>query len=266
MSTLPIFGFTPNRFTLHNASPQAVDLRWGGVQFTVPPTDMVGPKAALDADGQPIPGTVQLEDSVVTDKDGSIPEAGSPPNWHAFEAVRNLLGVDPVTKEMKGELAKAGISFMPNAPTKDVVAQVKQDGTRRYEEHLLNWAQYTVSAYEARVQSAKMAGVQPAPPDQDYARALIVLRKHETKLKAAMSTPEVGDDEEAMALAVAKAEALKMAERAAAGKDIDKNKLAEELMTDPKTRAYLLSKGYRIRKKGYLDVPDEAPEELSEAP
>lgn len=264
---VPLFGFAPNRFTLHNASPHRIDLRWGGVQFTVPPIDEVGPKPAIDADGDPIPGTVLLEDSLVTDATGSIPPAGSPPNWLAFEAVRNLLGVDTVTKEATGEVAKAGVSFVPNSPDKSVVAAIRADGQRRYQEHLLEWAQYTVSAYESRVQSAKMAGVQPAPPDQDYARALLVLRKHEAKLRETMGAGAPEDPEEIRVLAVAKARAMEMAKEAAAGKDVDHQKLAEELLQDPKTRAYLLSKGYRIRKRGHLDVPDAGGAEgLDEGP
>lgn len=260
---IPTFGYMPNQFTLHNASPERVDLRWGGVMFTLPGVDEIGPKAARDKDGDPIPGTLVLQDGLVPDKDGVLGGPGSPPNWLAFEAIRNLLGVDPVTKVATGQSAKAGLSFLPNAPSKAMVQTVRLDGIRRYEEHRLEWAQYTVATYEARLAAAKAAGVTAAPPDRDYAQAIILLKRHEAKLKAVVDLAGETTDDDALALASAKVMAMELAEKAAAGRDIDKTKLAEELLQDPKTRAYLMSKGYRIRKKGYLDVPDE-PEQPQE--
>ncbi len=258
MSTLPSFGYTPNQFTLHNASPEPIDLRWGGVAFTIPAVNVVGPKPALDFDGDPIPGTLLLADGIVPDKDGVIPPAGSPANWMAFEAIRNLLGIDPVTREAKGSSAKAGVSYLPNTPSKDLIAAVLADGKRRWEEHRVEWAQHTVAAYEARVASAKMLGVPAAPPDRDYAKAIQILKKNEATFKKTMEQAGDSDDEELQVLAIAKARAMEMAEKAAAGREIDKKKLAEELLQDPATRAHLMAQGYRIRKKGYLDVP--APE------
>lgn len=259
MSTLqphiPVVGFTPNSFILHNSSPERVDLRWGGVQFTIPSVSDVGPKAALDSDGDPIPGTLVLQDGLVPDKEGVVPPLGSQPNWLAFEAVRNVLGVDTVTKEATGALARAGVSFLPNTPTKDLVATVRADGKRRWDEHRLEWAQYTVSAYEARVQASKMAGVQPAPPDRDYATALAVMRRQEAVIKAQLGDQtQASDDEEMEFAAFAKAKAMEMAEKASAGMAIDKVKLAEELLLDPTVRANLGRK-YQIRKRGHLDVP-----------
>lgn len=256
--TIPAFGFTPNEFVLHNASPELVDLKWGGVMFTLPPVDVVGPKAAKDVDGDPIPGTLVLRDALVMDKEGTIPPVGSPANWLAFEAIRNLLGIDPVTKEARGAPAKAGLSFLPNSPSKDVIAAVRADGTRRYQEHRVEWAQYTVSAYESRVAACKMVGVPPPPPDQDYAKALIVLKRNEAKFKAEISEAGVSDDEEVAFMAFAKARAMEMAEAAAAGKNVDKAQLAEELLKDPKVRIHLQRK-YSIRQRGYLEVPVAEP-------
>jgi len=256
MSTqqLPMFGYAPNEYVLHNASPEKVFLRWGGVSIILPPVDAVGPKAAKDADGDPIPGTLVLKDAIVADKDGVIPSADGPANWMAFEAIRNLLGINPVTKEAMGAAARAGLSYLPNNPSKDVVQAVRMDGTKRWEEHRLEWAQYTVSAYESKVASCKIIGVAPPPPDQDYAKALVVLKRQEAKFKAEMS--EVGPDaEEVEFLAFAKARAMEMAETAAAGKNVDKAQLAEELLKDPKVRIHLQRK-YSIRQRGHLDIPE----------
>lgn len=261
MSTLPQFGYTPNRFTLHNASPEPVDLRWGGVTFTIPAVDVVGSKPALDIDGDPIPGTILLADGVVPDKDGVVGAPGSPPNWLAFEAIRNLLNVDPVTNVAKGSPAKAGISYLPASPTKDLVSAVRMDGKRRWDEHRVEWAQYTIAAYESRVANAKALGVPAAPPDQDYVKAVNLLKRHEAKFKAELAEMGETDDEEMAFLAFAKAKAMEMAEAAAVGKNVDKAQLAEELLKDPKVRAHLGRK-FSIRQRGHIDVPDlEAPQE-----
>jgi hypothetical protein len=226
---MPAFGYQPNRFILHNASPEEVRLRWGGVQFTVPPVDKMGKAPAQDADGDNIPGTLVLQDAVVMDRDGSIPEAGSPPNWLAFEAIRNVLGVDTITKQAIGSYHKSGISFLPNGATKEVVATVREDGKRRYMEHLVEWAQYTVSTYEARVSAARMAGVQPAPPDQDYAKSLLILKQRESQMKI-----------------------VAVEQVAAAESPEDKLKVMREMLLDPKVRAQL-GKEYSIRKRGHLE-------------
>lgn len=258
---IPAFGYSPNRFTLHNASPERIDLKWGGVVFTLPAVDEVGPKAAVDVDGDPIPGTLMLADGIVADKDGVVPPQGSPANWLAFEAIRNLLGVDPITKVATGASAKAGLSYLPNSPSKDLVKTVRADGQARYDAHRLEWAQYTVSAYESRVSNAKMLGVPVAPPDQDYVKAILLLKKQESKLKAQITEADLGDDEEIAFMAFAKARAMEMAEAAAAGKNVDKAQLAEELLKDPKVRAHLGRK-FSIRQRGHLDVPEmEAPQE-----
>lgn len=256
---MPAMGFAPNRFTLHNAAPERRTFRWGGVQFTLPAIDEIGVAPAKDADGDLIPGSLILEDGYTTDRDGLTPERGTPPNWSAFEAIRNVLGVDPTTKVATGVAAKGGISFLPNSPTKDVIAAVREDGKRRYAESRVEWAQYTVSAYESRVAAARAVGLQAAPPDQDYAKAIQILKKRQEDL--GKNVEVAADDEEIAFLAFAKARAMEMAEAAAVGKNIDKAALAEELIRDPKIRASL-SRKFQIRQRGYVDVPTpESPPE-----
>lgn len=257
---IPAMGFTPNRFTLHNASPEPQTFRWGGVQFTIPGVDMVGKDPARDVDGDPIPGTLMLEDTYAPDRDGIIPPLGTPPNWSAFEAIKSILGVDPATKVAGGVAAKGGISFLPNSPSKDLVARIREDGKRRYAESRVEWAQYTVAAYEARVAAARAVGAQAAPPDEDYSKAVQVLKKWKEGLGKSEEVPL--DDEEMEFMAFAKARALEMASAASEGKNVDKAALAEELLLDPKVRTYL-SRKYQIRKRGYMDVPvPESPPEV----
>ena len=162
---IPSIGFSPNKFTLHNASPEPLTFRWAGLQFTLPAVDEVGKSPALDADGQPIPGSLVLQDGYSVDRDGNLPAPGSPPNWSAFDAIRNVLGVDPNTKQAIGVIAKAGVSFLPNTPSKDLIEKVREDGKRRYAESQVEWAQYTVSAYESRVAAARAVGQTAAPAE-----------------------------------------------------------------------------------------------------
>jgi hypothetical protein len=102
-------------------------------------------------------------------------------------------------------------------------------------------------------------GLQAPPPDQDYARAIQVLKKKQEEMGKSVEMPP--DDEELAFLAFAKARAMEMAEAAAEGKNIDRTALAEELIRDPKVRANL-SRKYQIRQRGYVDVPvPESPPE-----
>lgn len=248
---VPLMGFKPNEYTLHNAAPVPQTFRWAGLQFTLPPVDMVCEQSAIDFDGEKIPGSFVLVDTYSPDRDGLIPDRSSPPNWLAFEAIRNVLGVDPITKVARGTAALLGISFLPQRPTKDLVAKVREDGRRRWLQSQTEWANYTVAAYEARVAAARAAGVAAAPPDRDYAKAVEILKKAKGEVEPVV---EEAGDEEMEFLAFAKARALEMAGKAADGKNVDRGQLAEELLQDPKVRAYLGRK-FQIRKRGYLDVP-----------
>lgn len=261
---MPSIGYSPNRFTLHNAAPERKNFRWAGLAFTLPAVDEVGPRPALDADGEPIPGTLVLQDAITTDKDGTLPAPGSPPNWLAFEAIRNVLGVDPTTKVASGMLAKSGVSFLPPDPTKDLIARVREDGKRRYMESMVDWAQYTIAAYEARIVAARSAGVTPPPPDRDFGRAhaIISVARAEEK-QAPVEVPP--DEDEIMAEARMKALAMEMASKAAEESNVDKAALAEKLLLDPKVRAFL-SRKYQFRKRGHVDmgevpIPEEPPKE-----
>jgi hypothetical protein len=192
-----------------------------------------------------------------------VPPLGSPPNWSAFEAIRNVLGVNASTKKAEGVLAKAGVSYLPNTPTKDVIAFVRADGEARYREYQLEWAEHTVGAYEAVVQKAREVGVVPRPPGKDYLKATVILGAQKRVIEQSMRVPnpQATDDEEMEFEVYAKAAAMELAAKGAEGKNVDKAQLAEELLKDPKVRAHL-SRKFSIRQRGHLDVPEpEAPQE-----
>ncbi len=254
---VPELGYRLNRFTLHNSSPEEMTLMWAARPFTLPARDQVGPKAAKYDTGEPIPGTLVLEDGWTVSADGTIP-TGGPPNWLAFEAIRNVLGVDPITKKATGVYAKAGISFLPDAPSKELVQKIVADGMHRYEESQIVWADSVVAGFQVAIQRSKEAGMAPPPPSSDYLKATVLLEKRKKEIEAlygkASETPP--DDAELEFLAFAEAAAMEMATKAAAGKEVDKAELANKLLQDPEVRAHLQRKyQYRIRKKGYEGVP-----------
>jgi hypothetical protein len=251
---LPQFGWSPNKFTLHNASPEPLVVRWASLQFTIPAKDVIGTKPATYDDGAPIPGTYVVQDSWSLDRDGAIPPKNSPPNWSAYEAIRNVLGVDPVTKEALSPNARSGISFLPPNPTRELVAEIRADGERRYEEHLVDWAEQTITGYLDAVQKSRDAHVSPPPPTRDYERARAILDRNR-KRDDFSHHEEVVAKEDAEMEAYIEAEAMAMAKRAAEGKEIDEVELAKRLLQKPEIRNRL-KRDYSIRKRGHLDVPE----------
>jgi hypothetical protein len=258
---IPQFGWTPNKFILHNAAPKPVDIRWCGLQFTLPAVDQLGARAASFADGRVIPGTLVLSDAHCVTRDGEFPPPDSPPNWSAFEAIRNVLGINPITRQAESPHAQAGISFLPNSPSEDVFQAVKADGERRYQESLVAWANDVVHNQRVATEKAQQAGLAAPPAGSDYMKAITILERHRKTVEKDLNLgrlEEASGDDELEILAIAKAKAMEMAEKNAVGKSIDKNKLAEEYMQDPQIRQHLMNVGYRIRKKGHADVPDPA--------
>jgi len=264
-SHMPTIGFIANKFTLHNATPEEITIRWAGLQFTLPPVDALGTRAAHYDTGEPIPGTCVLQDAHCPDRDGMIPGPEEPPNWLAFEAIRNVLGVNTHTKEATGVIARAGVSFLPANPTREVVSAVRANGEQRYAEYMVEWADACVAGYQRAVELSKQHGVIPPPPSADYAKAVMILEKHNEKVRISISQAQRTLEEQVTAEEVEleafiQAEALVLAKRAAAGKEISEEKLAEELLQKPNVRNYL-KRQYSIRKRGYLDVPSPEPPE-----
>lgn len=251
---LPKFGYAPKKFTLHSVRPDTYTVRWAGVQWTMPPGSVVTEASAKDADGDPIPGTYVLEDTWSAGPDGSYPDREAPPNWSAFMAIKNLLAVDSAGN-IGGVHAQAGISYLPESPSKEMVAAIVEDGRRRYEDGLVVWADHVVQGYSALVDKCRQSNTAAPPPGEDYKRALLILQAHEKKIAASATAVEAqgSGDEELEFMTFAKAKAMELAaKQTRAG--VDKEKLAEELVNDQDFLDMLRKKGnLRIRKKGYLD-------------
>jgi len=241
----------PRAYTLHNASPDSFDIRWGGLMFTVPGVNEVGPKPAVYDDGEPIPGTCVLVDASSYGPDGTVMRG----NWRAEDAIRNVLGIDPETGHATGMAARHGISFLPPKPSKQLVVKIREDGEKRWYESQVEWAEHETAAYQVAIERAKDAGALPPTPGKDYRRAVTILERHHKRIDAMFGkAEEVGekishDDEIEMEVWL-KAKAIQLAEKAATDMEVDKTKVAEEMLADPKIRRHL-QKQWSIRKRGY---------------
>lgn len=255
---LPDFMVKPRRYCLHNASPDMIDITWGGLKFVLPPVDAIGPKPARYPDDTPIPGTCIVQDSYCFDKEGAIPSTSDPPNWLAAEAIRNVLGIDPNTGEAVSPYARKGVSFIPENPTREQVDEVRHQGEQRYQEFMVGWADQTLTAYAEAAERARRVGVEPKPPGPAYQKALLIMGRYKDSLERTLKretdlVERAADEEELEVAAYVKARAMKMAEKAAEKTNVDKVKLAEELLQDPDVRNSL-KRGYSIRKRGFTET------------
>lgn len=252
-SALPVPRFVRvvQTYTLHNGTPKAITAKWASRSFTIPACDALGTEPARYANGQPIPGTLVLGDGWTLNAEGHVPQGG-PPNWLASEAIRNILGIDAETGEAIGDYARAGISFLPENPSPELVAQVAEDGRRRYVESMRGWARETIAGYESAHEKAKMAGVDAKPFGRDYAEAVSILKQEDADNRGQVSVPvapEADVDGDVEFLVFAKAKALELANKGAKNMDVNREALAEELLQDEGVMTYL-RKNYRISKIG----------------
>lgn len=271
MPYMPDFKPVINSYTLHNATPEEIVLKWGGLQMTIPPTEVVGPRAALDPEGNPIPGTRIISDTYTAiSGSGMTPKKGDPPNWFAAAAIKNILKIDPHTGEAVGKSAQKGVSVLPGSPTLTMIAQARAAGQERYQEFLVGWATDMVNSYQVARERNTQAGYAPPPPGADYQKSIVILEKSHAKMQRemGMAVPKVedidlqdeGTDEELEAWVLA--EAMKRAKEPAEDMKLDQTELAAELLKNPKIRQALRKKGLRIRKVGHMaDEATEAPKE-----
>jgi hypothetical protein len=110
---VPDFTVRREEFVLHNAGPDKIDAMWAGHPFTIPGCDEIHPtNPAQFEDGSPIPGTVILRDDYMALPGGSMPQPGSPYNWRASVAIKNVLGIDKHTGKAISSYSKKGVSYL----------------------------------------------------------------------------------------------------------------------------------------------------------
>lgn len=263
---LPSFEVKPQEFGLYNPDTRFLDLMWAGKSLRIPGCKDISRDPCKFDDGIPIPGTLVIRDGYMMKPDGTFPMVGSPYNWRADEAIRNLLQLDPDTKLPTGVWSERGITFVPPVIDRRTFEAVLIDANRRFGGHLVKWAEETIRAHEVRVDKAKEHGMNAPAPHPDYARALRIREEHMQSLgvvieAAAMKQSEGADEaEKVIEDRIAKIAELvisKIGDQA----NVDKKKMAEMLMEDKEVRSHL-SKTHMIRKRGHLpgrDLEDESP-------
>jgi hypothetical protein len=255
---IPQFGYQPRSFSVHNAGDEAVSVRFAGLAFTLPPVDAFSHNPAIFADGAPIPGTLSLADAYTFDANGQIPPQGGQPNWFAAEAVKHMLGIDSQGIATSA-YAKRGLSVLPDKPSREVVEQINLAGRSRYLTFLVEWAQYTVMAWQDQAERSRRAGVPALSPGPDFYKASIIIEQHNKEMKAKLGyAPRVAEvenlDDDLEFQTYAMAEALALAKGIAQEKGISEVELAEKMMENPRIRLQLQKK-YSIRKRGHLEQP-----------
>jgi hypothetical protein len=255
---IPQFGYQPRSFAIHNSGFEAVSVRFAGLAFTVPSVENFSQNPAIFADGAPIPGTLSLSDAYSFDANGNIPPQGGQPNWFAAEAVKHMLGIDS-QGVATSPYAKRGLSVIPDKPSRELVEEIRVAGHARYLAFLVEWAQYTVMAWQEQAERSRRAGVPALPPGPDYYKAGVIIEKHNEEMKKKLGyVPQSAQveslDEDLEFQAYALAEALRLAKGIAESKGIQSAELADQMLQNPEIRKKLQAK-YRIRQVGHLDVP-----------
>lgn len=252
-AAMPHFISKPEEYGLYNPSPEAVSLKWSGRSITLPGCLEQSLVPCHFDTGEEIPGSYLVRDCYQAGVDGLIPKVGSAFNWRAAEAIRNLLGIDVETGIAHSTKAARGISFIPAILDKATMEAVIADSRTRWASHEVKWAENEIRTYQSAQELAQRAGTTAPAPDSGYHKAQVILGEHRTRVLLTTSqVDEAVSESDAEEIAGMKVIAIEMAEKAAKGKDIDKLKLAEDLMEDPSVRKHL-QKTHSIRKRGYKE-------------
>lgn len=263
-----LLNFKPikKRFVLINSSPKDQVPQVGGSRYTIPAKDKlhVEPhKRALDADGDPIPGTVIIED-----RDGGINfyTGGEQLAEDAQEVVRHILGLhrmpDGSVSSASSRYALMGISLLPMNPTKDLWRAVSKDGEARNFLIRVDNAQKTLDEYAEKNARLNAAGMPQVHGGKVWYEAKAIIDEYarliQKQAEIEVSPHEAADlDAELEFEAYARAKVQELANKAAETKAIDKVALAKELLDDPTVLARL-RKTHRIRKVGHMELSEES--------
>lgn len=268
------FRVPKRQFILHNAGPEPVELRYGGETKVVPPsTEVIYPHpqypemfaSGKDADGDYIPGTIQLED--IYEKD---PVTGAEKLiWDCWEAAKHCLGLDPRTGEALGKQAARGTSLIPQGASKEDIAEISAAGRLRYEDFRIGEARAVVAAHDEDNARRRRQGHIEIPGDSSYEQALMVLAAASERQKRKVAQI-FGDPVQVVAPETGEATRLEAAEPDADGLETfireqltneahkmaledetktlaDASALVERLEQDPKIMKALRAK-YQMRK------------------
>jgi len=245
-------------FTLHNARKKPLDRKFDSNLFTIPAVNETGPRADTDADGDLIPGTCVIEDIYVPVEGG-----GEEMILSSVKAVQYILGIKPGDSEDKAVLtsraAIGGLSLLPRHSTKEQWKEVAENGANRAFLVEVDNARIYINTFDENNAKRGTIGVGQLAPDFDYRKAITLMNEYNKLMQNSVQetlAPHEADAkmEELELEANAKAIAMDLAERASEGKNIDKMKLFEQLVSDPKVLQAARKKGFRIRRKGHLEA------------
>lgn len=262
-----IVSFKPVRkaFILINSRPKPHETMFASRMMTVPPCyEVHAHRAAIDADGDPIPGTYVVEDDYQY-----FQGLGEIQIFDAERAVVAILGIrrrpDGTASELTSIDARVGLSLLPMNPTKELWQAVFKAGEDRAFLASVERARTAIETIDRANALRRQVGDPPIPggPDYDYARELIAqyneLVKADTRDKMAPHKREEqieAADAELEFQIFMKAMVQQMVDKAAEVAKIDKFAEFDRQMKDPEIRRYA-QKSYRMRKRGHLPIPDE---------
>lgn len=242
-------------FVILNSASKERSPMFVGNLMTIPPVNIVGPRADTDEDGQPIPGSRVIEDDYYF-----APELGEEiQTFDAVRAVIHILGLQPGSDGLAAmatsPFALGGLSLLPRHAPKAQWKAIAADGERRAFLADVDRAEKYLAHIDEVNAIRKKEGLATKPPNaQEYKRALWLVEQRDLMLER-MTTlaPHQADqlNEDLEFEVWAKAKALELATQAAEGKTVDRLQLAEELLHDPSVRLKLQKK-WRIREVGSM--------------
>lgn len=253
---------TRNSFVLHNARKKKVTTMYVGTIVEIPPVHEVGPRAERDADGELIPGTLVIEDiySPLPDFDDEVCV------FNAVRAVNHILGLsvdnDGQAVTASSPYALSGLSLLPRRPTKEMWLQVSRDGADRAFLADVDRAYKFMDAVEETNTKRKALDMPPLPPSSiEFQRHKFVIEQYEQltkkQVRDEMAPHEVADMEDELELdLIAREIANGMIERTVKDEAVDKLKLLDQLLADPRLRK-AAEKKYQIRKRGSMPIDSE---------
>ena len=167
-------------FILHNCTIDRVELMYGGETKWLPPCDRTTAAtpgnphsfaSGKDADGDVIPGSLVFTDLYDTDPTSGVEISV----WNAWDAVKALLGVDPLTGIATGPYAQRGISLIPPQTSKEEIANIAAAARIRFRQFSIEQARSIVAGHDADNSRRKRHGNSEVPGDSKYEEALNIL-------------------------------------------------------------------------------------------
>lgn len=254
-------------FVLHNAKAKRVEVMFVANLMTLPAVDEIHDrKAAVDADGDKIPGTYVVEDLYVF-----VPEIGDEVLiFDSAKAVAHILGLrrgpDGKFTEASSHFATGGVSLLPRVPTKEQWKAVAADGMNRAWLTRVKNAQQLILDVDEMNAKRKAAGMEAVHGGQEWVKASALIREYNELLQqdarkeigiAGVSAVDDKIDEEVELAALVRAKALELSQKYGAGmSDSQKKALFDQLMDEPAVRAHA-QKEHRFRRRGHQPIKDE---------